>query len=83
MLQSRLPEIEALQEQLTQTQKEMSEAGFKAQDEKAAAEVRQQRPLGALWDSRLARSALQHGLPARRGSGHMLQGVQQSMFYMT
>lgn len=39
MLQSRLPEIEELQKQLTSTQQELSEAGFRSADDKAAAEV--------------------------------------------
>lgn len=38
-MQARLPEIEELQKQLTQQQQELAEAGFKAQDERAAFEV--------------------------------------------
>ena len=43
--QARLPEIEVLQSQLQATQQELTEAGFKLQEQAAAAETRQ-RQLG-------------------------------------
>ena len=47
-LQARLPEIEELQKQLTATQAELTEAGFKGAEEATAAEAREKALAGAL-----------------------------------
>lgn len=49
LLQARLPEIEELQKQLTSTQAELTEAGFKAHEDCAAAAAREKALAGG-WD---------------------------------